>query len=51
MKNFTGKFPVISIGTGIEEINFLKILFTQNSVTQRIPGKMQDQYYQNNHGQ
>ena len=34
MKNLTGKFPVIFIGTGIEEINFLKILFTQNSVTE-----------------
>ena len=50
MKNLLGKFPVIFIGTGIgmpvySGNKFSKFLVTQNSVAQRIPGKMLDQYY------
>ena len=52
-KNLTGKISCNFIGTAIgmpmySEIFFLKILVCQNLVAQRIPGKMLDQYYQNN---
>ena len=49
MKNLLGYFPVILLVPVLgclctQKINCSKTPVTQNSVTQRIPGKMPDQY-------